>query len=172
MKLIKLITLSVCLAVSVNLTAQTIDTVDIYYDYELVPTGEVLGQTDTIYNVAIVLDSIDMMQFKQITIEDEKEKKDLIFSAESPSNNKHIVKNKEKFKIDMKQWNGQGRFNVMAKRQDGTVVTLKHTSEKQKDRHKVLTLNPKTRDLTFSKGVPIIEPETNQPETSTENSKQ
>lgn len=159
MKIIKLITLSVCLAISVNLMAQTIDAVDIYYDYELIPTGTVLNQTDTTYNVFIIIDSTDVVQFEQITIEDEMEKKDIKYSSKVPSSNEKITKDKEKFKIDTNQWSGQSSLKVKAKKKDGTIVSLKHISEKTKVKHKEVRIKPKTRDVTFFEGDPIIEEE-------------
>lgn len=159
MKLLKLIPLSVCLAISITMLAQNQDTVDIYYDYELIPTGMVIDQTDTSYNVFIIIDSTDVVQFEQITVEDEMEKKDIKFSSKAPSSNEKITKDKEKFKIDTDQWSGQSSLKVKAKKKDGTIVSLKHISGKNKVKHKEIRIKPKTRDVTFFEGDPIIEEE-------------
>lgn len=162
MNLLKLMTISVCLAGSVNLMAQTNDSLDIYYDYELIPTGSVLNQTDTTYNVVIVIDSADVVLFEMITVEDNKEKKEIKYSSSSPSSNQKITKNKEKFKIDTNHWSGESSLKVKAKKSDGTEVLLKHISEKNKVKHEVKRIKPKTRDVTFNEDEPIIETENEQ----------
>ena len=68
MKFLKMILISIVLLVSLSTYSQEIDKADVYYDYEIVPTGEISKDLDTVYTVVLVMNITDLQTYNSIYI--------------------------------------------------------------------------------------------------------
>lgn len=162
MKLINLIFISAILVASFQLMAQEIDNSEVYYHIELTPITISTGDTASIYEVEVVMDTSDLHLFTNISVESSKKSKDLKVTKEERKDNPRIkVKNKN-YQLDMQEWSEDEELKVMAKKPDGTKVKLKKHPRGSEFTHKVVTLKTTTRDLKKHEGPEIVEDENEQ----------
>ena len=158
MKLIKLIFICVCLITTFQITAQDLDPTDIYYALELTQITTKNDTADT-YQVTVVINTSDLHLFTNVSVESSKKTKDLKVTKEERKDNPLIkVKNKN-YQLDMQEWSKDEELIVKGKLPDGKKVKLKKHPRASEFTHKVVTLQPKTRDLKKNEGPEIVEQE-------------
>lgn len=169
MKSIRLIiSISVVILLSFSALAQELDTMDVSYDYKLIPTGEIKGEVDTSYNVIFVIDILDMKKLKTLTITDKD--KQIINSINTKDLDSNIIveKTTETYRIDLDDWTRVMDWNVQAELLDGKKVILKNKNLKKVVAHIVEQPEILTWDVKIFDGELINEEAENREESKPE----
>jgi hypothetical protein len=159
MKLINLIFISACLSAFLPLVAQEADTTAAYYTFELISTGKVTKESDTLYQVIFLMDTTNLHLYSELLVQTSKQKKKLKISKENREDNPRIkIKNKN-YHLDMEEWILGEEFIVLAQKPDGSVVELNQHPRASEFYHIVETTGPNTSDLKIYDGPEITEEE-------------
>jgi len=159
MKLSKLILISAAILMTMTLNAQINDTVDVYYECELLPTGELNG-VDTVFNVILVMDSTDVQHYTHISFVSPRQSSNLSLSAQERVSDPKIEKKQSRYQMHMGQWSDLREVRTIAQRPDGTWVQLKYRPRAIATDYNVLTLGKSRADLDTYQGEGINEEET------------
>jgi len=162
MKLIKLIFILVSLGASIQMIAQDLDPSEVYYALEYLPTTTSPDDTSTNVQVMVVMDASDLDLFTSISVESSKKSKDLKVDKEDRKDNPRIKQKNKNYLLDMEEWSENEELIVKGKKPDGTKVNLKKHPRGSEFTHKVMTLQPKTRNLKKHEGPEIVEKENEQ----------
>jgi hypothetical protein len=134
----------VFLCVCTSILAQ--DTVEIFFDYKLSPTGNIRNSVDTVYELELLINVSDVNSFKEISLLNGSTRDNLQI-PENPADNPKIQREKERYRIAMGNWINRDSVHIEAKRSDGKVVSLMLRKEKQKIHHPEKTLPGERRSL-------------------------
>lgn len=158
MKSIRLIiSFSVALLLSINVFAQELDTMEVSYDYKLIPTGEIKGEVDTSYNVIFVIDILDMKKLKTLTITDEDKMIINSINTKDLASNLIVEMSEDTYMIDLNDWTRVTNWNINAELLDREKVILKNKKLKDKVVHKVEQSTYQTWDVKIYDGELINE---------------
>lgn len=150
MKLSYILTISFCLLVS-NWTLGQVevdsasDSTKIYYEMELVATGEINSEKDTVFNVYLVLDSTDLGRFELLSMESSSQTNELSTVPNDENAKARIKKDKNKVRVDILEWSDPQNLKVTGRLPDGTMIKLKRRKSKEQVTHEVKRIRPKTR---------------------------
>ena len=158
MKLIKLIFISTCLSVAIQLSAQDLNPDEIFYGLELMPLST-QGDTLASNQVVVVLDTSDLELLQTITVESSVKIKELKVSKEERKDNPRIKLKDRNYYLDMQEWSLDEALSVKAKKLDGSKIELKKHPRGSEYSHKVDNQEPRTWDVKRSEGPGIVEDE-------------
>lgn len=138
MKSIKIALILISVFFTFSLFAQEPDTLDSYYDYELIPTS-ILNGIDTIYHVYFIIDTSEIKKFKRIEVRAGDKEKILSVKPEEITTDLRFKLHGSGYKIDMGEWSGSLNWTVKGKRSDESEKVLMNKKEKDKVNHKVIS---------------------------------
>jgi hypothetical protein len=158
MKIERLIILSVCLVVSLNVVSQETETTAKYYEYELVPTGKIYNTLDTAYKLILILDIIEMSRYVELQFETENYRNVLKVLPSDLETLPEVSLKQDKYHIEVGEVQGAEAFKVSGKNGDGDLFELQTRGKAKMHVHQVISDQSNRRNLTFFEGVPIVEP--------------
>lgn len=137
MKLLKLIFISACLLAFSPIIAQEAETSEAYYTYELWHTGKVKNESDTLFQVILLLDTTDIDRYTCLFAETSNLKKELKIDKEDRENNSRITLKTKNYHLDMEEWVLNEELIVFALKLDGSRVKLMHHPRASEFYHKL-----------------------------------
>lgn len=132
MRFIKYLALIVIISSGFDALSQTEADATIYYKYELIPTGELSENSDTVYEVFFKIKNEDILTLKSLTIIRGDKEKSFSLEADSIRNVSRFERVETDLRINIDKWSGSFDWLVVGENTKSERVYLKHFDEKDR----------------------------------------
>lgn len=158
MRSFKLVPATILIMLSISVFGQELESSVTYYDYELIPTGEIIGLTDTVYKVYFTIDSNDLSVYSKVKIVCKDSEMIVSGMSEDITKDQRIESISNYYRIYIDECSGSLDWSVTGIKYDDSENELKNKKEKDKVNHVVIS-KPRTRDLEIATDTVVPEEE-------------
>jgi len=135
MKALRILSALICMCIAMNGLSQEPDTSEVYYQYELIPTEELVGN-DTVYQAFLIIDTLELNQFKKLLVLNESQEKLITIKSKDVGKDPAITAVGSDYRIAIDYWSDIESWMVIGEKEDKSQKHLK--KEKKAKKHVVI----------------------------------
>lgn len=147
MKALRIFPTLICLCMALTAFSQDPDSSIIYYEYELISTGELVGN-DTVYQVFLLIDSTQVNRFKKLIVLNENQEKVITIKSKDLGKDKDsaLTTYDSNYRIDIDHWSKIENWMIIGEKED---KSKKYLDEKKKKKKHVVIDTPLPVDMSL-----------------------